>query len=66
MNKPVYEQLAEKALYAKMSESLNLVYEVYGMAKMAHSLSAITHDEFMRLNEVLVRDGINNPKAGLK
>lgn len=62
----VYEELLKKAKYALMNESLSLVYETYGSAKMARSLGAITHNQFIELNGLLVRNGINNPKIHLE
>ena len=62
----IYDNLLKKAQYALKSESRDLVYEIYGMAKMASELNAITHEQFMALNEMLVRNGLNNPKANLK
>ena len=58
-----YAMLIRKANYAKNSRSLVLMYETYGMAKMARELEAITHDEFLTLNEMLVRDGMNDPSS---
>lgn len=56
----VYERLLKDARYALNSLSRDLVYETYGAAKMARNLEAITHDEFMTLNDLLIRDGLNN------
>lgn len=61
-----FEYLKRRASYALKSKSMNLTYEAYGAAKMARSLEAITHDEFMELNDMLVAKGMNNPAAGLK
>lgn len=56
----VYERLLKDARYALNSLSRDLVYETFGAAKMARNLEAITHDEFMTLNDLLIRDGLNN------
>lgn len=60
MKENLFEQLKKKAQYALNSLSRDLVYETYGMAKMAVELKTITYDEFMVLNTMLVRDGLNN------
>lgn len=60
MKENLFEELKRKAQYALNSLSRDLVYETYGMAKMAVNLNAITYDEFMVLNTMLVRDGLNN------
>lgn len=58
--------LKRRAQYALNSKSKNLVYETFGAAKMARNLDAITHDQFMELNRMLVTEGLNDPKAGLE
>lgn len=62
----IFADLKRKAEYALNSKSITLVYEAYGMAKMAFNLKAISYEEFSELNTMLVRNGINNPKAGLE
>lgn len=62
----IFADLKRKAEYALNSKSITLVYEAYGMAKMAFNLKAISYEEFSELNTMLVRNGMNNPKAGLK
>ena len=64
--KTTYEYLIAKATYALASKSRDLVYETYGMAKMASALCAISDEQFLELNEMLVKKGLNNPKAGLE
>lgn len=66
MNTTIYEDLMKEADYALNSKSLNLTYEVYGKAKMARKLCAITKEQFFELNEKLIVKGVNNPKAGLE
>lgn len=66
MIKAIYEDLVKQANCALNSKSLSLVYETYGEAKMARKICAITKEQFMQLNEMLVKNGINNPKAGLE
>lgn len=56
-----FHALVKKAEYALNSHSRDLVNETYGMAKMARVLEAITADEFMHLNTMLIRNGLNNP-----
>lgn len=62
----VFETLQKEARYALDSKSRDLVFETYGKAKMALSLGAITYEEFMELNTMLIRSGINNSAADLK
>ena len=66
MIKAIYEDLLKEANYALSSKNLCLVHEVYGQAKMARKMCAISKEQFMQLNEMLVKNGINNPKAGLE
>ncbi len=61
-----YYKLEKEAKYALTSKSRDLVYEVYGMAKTAYELKAITKEEFFKLNTMLIRDGINNRHAELE
>lgn len=63
MIKEIWEQLQKKADYARASRNLCRMYEAYGMAKMAREMCAITKEQFMELNEKLVKRGINNPKS---
>lgn len=62
----IFEQLEKEADYALNSRSRDLVYETFGKAKMAFNLKAISKEEFYRLNDKLVRNGLNNPAAGLE
>lgn len=66
MIKVIYEDLLKEANYALSSKNLCLVHEVYGQAKMARKMGAISKEQFYELNDILVKNGINNPKAGLK
>lgn len=61
MASQIYEELIRRANYALRGQSRNLVYETYGAAKMAHTLKAITKDEFYTLNDMLVKKGLNDP-----
>ena len=63
MIKEIWEQLQKRAEYAVASRDLELMYETYGMAKMAWGLCAITKEQFYALNEKRVRKGINDPRA---
>lgn len=58
----VMKMLKKDAKYALNSRSRTLIYEVYGEAKMARRLGAITKAEFFELNEMLITNGINDPK----
>lgn len=62
----IYEALINRARYALNSRSLNLVYETYGAAKMAGDMGAISKEQMAELNRMLVREGMNNPAAGLE
>lgn len=64
-NSAIYNELIKRANYALASKSRDLVYETYGAAKMARKLEAITNEQFFELNEMLVCNGLNNPKARL-
>lgn len=55
------KELHRRADYALASHYKDLVYEAYGMAKMAWILEAITKDEFYELNTKLVVKGLNDP-----
>jgi len=66
MSNVIFESLIEEANYAIRSKSRDLVFEVYGMAKMARLTHVITPEQFKKLNEMLITDGINNPKAGIE
>ena len=56
----VFEELERNANFARKGYSRDLVYETYGMAKMAYKLGAITWDQFKVLNTILIVEGINN------
>lgn len=58
----VFKYLLKEAEYALNSHSRNLVYESYGMTKMAYNLDAISKDEFYKLIDMLVVHGLNDPK----
>lgn len=59
----MFEKLIKKIEYAKTCSSPQReLYGVYGEIKMAFELNAITKDEFFKLNQECVADGINNPK----
>lgn len=53
------------AEYALKSHSLNLTYQVYGQVQMAFRLHVISKETFFELNEILVRNGMNNSAANL-
>lgn len=65
-NNSIFNQLRKEIEYALNSKSLTLAYEAYGAAKMAWQLNAITKDEFFKLNNMVVVNGINKPSAGLE
>lgn len=57
------EQLRRRTDYAKKSRSRNLMYETYGMVKMAYELTVIDYKELLDFNRRLVREGINDPQS---
>lgn len=63
MIKEIFNDLVKQAEYARSSRSRSLMYEVYGAAKMARKMCAITKEQFMELDDKLVRNGINNPSS---
>lgn len=46
----IFNELKREAEYAQESLNSNLLYEVYGKAKMARYLCVISKEEFMELN----------------
>jgi len=63
MIKEIWEDLMQQAKYARASRSLTLMHETYGAAKMARKMCAISQEQFAKLNELLVKNGINKPSA---
>lgn len=63
MIKAIWEDLLKEANYARASRSRVLMHETYGAAKMARKMCAITQEQFMELNEKLVKNGINKPSS---
>lgn len=57
----LFASLERDAKYALNSHSRNLVYQIYGAAKMARELGAITKPQFDLLNDMLVVHGLNDP-----
>lgn len=62
MIKLIWDNLQNQAVYAAKSHSRDLVFEIYGMAKMARLMCAISQEQFTELNKQLVHDCINNGK----
>ena len=62
----IFAGLERDAKYALNSHSRDLAYKTYGAASMARSLGAITHDQYMLLSDMLVVNGLNNPRSRLK
>ena len=46
----IFNELKREAEYAQESLNSNLLYEVYGKAKMARYLCVISKEEFMEIN----------------
>lgn len=61
--KNVYDGLIKDARYALNSINRDLVYQTYGAASMAYELGAITKEQFYDLNDMLIRDGLNDPSG---
>lgn len=57
------EQLRRRTDYAKKSRSRDLMYETYGMVKMAYELRVIDYKDLLDFNRRLVREGINDPQS---
>lgn len=66
MIKEIWEDLQTQANYAVASKNKELMHEVYGAAKMARKMCAISAEQMRELNTKLVRNGINNPKTGTR
>lgn len=63
MIKEIWEDLQTQANFAVASKNKELMHEVYGAAKMARKMCAISAEQMRELNTKLVRNGINNPKT---
>lgn len=63
MIKEIWDDLVKRANYARACRDLNIMHEVYGEAKMARKMCAITQEQFMQLDEKLVKNGINKPSS---
>lgn len=50
----VMDQLIREAEYAQRSLSRDLLFEIYGKAKMACQLNVITHEEYMQINHMTI------------
>lgn len=61
----IYDDLIVRANYAINSRLRDLVFETHGMCKMARKMNAITQEQFMQLNTMLIKNGVNNPDAKL-
>ncbi len=59
LEKRVMKDLVSDAAYAIRSNNGDAVNDTYGMAKMAHSLGAISWEEFKKLNHALVSGWMN-------
>lgn len=59
----MFDNLMQTIEYAKTSiQPQEALYEAYGKITMAYELKAINKEEYLKLNEECVADGINNPK----
>lgn len=56
----IMQDLRKQARYAIGSRSRELVYRAYGAACMARQLEAISKIDFWELNDLLIRDTLNN------
>ncbi len=62
----LYEKLKREAEHALNSHSRELAYQAYGKVCLAAELNAIDKEQFLDLNTILLRDGLNNPAAKLR
>lgn len=60
MSKEIKELLLKDINYARNSMSRELLYEVHGELVMAATLKGITIQEFLEMDAMVIRDGINN------
>jgi hypothetical protein len=58
----MYSNLLKEVEYAKNSMLKELLYQVHGRIQMAYELKAITGDEMLDLDRMVIRDGLNNPE----
>ena len=63
MIKVIWKDLQQQTNYAVASRDKDLMHEAYGAAKMARKMCAISKEQFMELNNKLVKNGINDPRA---
>lgn len=62
----IYLQLKKEIEYALNNKSLTLAYQAYGTVKMAYHLEAISKEQFLFLNDMVVTKGINNASLRLE
>ena len=60
MSKEIKELLLKDIKYARNSVSKDLLYQVHGELVMAATLKGITTQEFLEMDSMVIRDGINN------
>ena len=60
MSKEIKDLLLKEIKYAKNSVSKDLLYQVNGELIMAATLKGITTQEFLEMDAMVIRDGINN------
>lgn len=63
MDKTAYDLIKDDFEYALKSENLSLVHQAYGSAKMARWMKAISKEQFMELNEMIVKNCLNSPTS---
>lgn len=61
----IYSEILKNAEYALASKSRDLVYKTLGMAEIARLLRAISIEQYAEFREMLIKNGLNNPEAGL-
>ena len=59
---PITDKLMHEVAYAINSMSRPLIYRAIGMVEMARRLDAITHDDYIYFDRMLIRDTLNNPE----
>lgn len=60
MSQEIKELLLKEINYARNSVSKELLYQVHGELIMAATLKGITTQEFLEMDVMVIRDGVNN------
>lgn len=63
VDKSIYDLIKDDFEYALRSQNLSLVHQAYGSAKTAYLMNAISKEQFMELNEMIVTNCLNSPTS---